>query len=673
MPQSSELTDTTQQFQDKLEEIRTIFRLHAYHTGHPEDLAGLPLRISQDGSLRADLVEIVRSLQRSGLHLPDVLDILVIAVAGNTASRNAQQLAEPLSLLGGFLANVGRWPGAESQPILAPGEIPANIQKFTRPQTLSQTPPQTLSQTPSARPQLTPRPDPTAAAQPQLARRPDPPAPVVPIARAPAQPPAPPAAPPRFAVFSTKSEKPAAPPVPAAEPAANPGDDDLRTDILPAAEIGRALARLERGNLELRAHLESIDQRISRMEPLLEDGTLPTDSAAAAEAPFSTGNPAPSPRSAWPIHPEAASTRQPERTPDLRDLTRSEVRQMPSFPLEPSPTTEDRPFPSPSGRTRGPVVAEAPIPAELTRSTRSASEPPATVPRFSRFSREPDAAETQISDLTPQPAPTPEAAPRRSVPLPRGFFGTAPDLESQPDPALVALPETPAPRRPRILLILAVLLVLGLAIAAFFYWRNSSPAASVNGGSADGAISSSPAPRPAIPRPSAARPADTSVAQIGPLTSSPARNTANRAADPSVDRRTGRVLGARSALQPSQSIEEPNSGGDFRPAGTFVPASVMDGRLVSAPRPEPPRAPVPAGIRSMVILEANISSLGEVEDLNILGGDAALRPAAIEAVRHWRYRPYVLNGAPVEVRTIVRVDFNQHQPQSARTSDTISQ
>ncbi len=665
MPQSSELTDTTQQFQDKLEEIRTTFRLHAYHTGHPEDLAGLPLRISQDGGLRADLVEIVRSLQRSGLHLPDVLDILVIAVAGNTASRNAQQLAEPLSLLGGFLANVGRWPGAESQPILAPGEIPANIQKFTRPQT----PHQTLSQTPPARPQLTPRPDPPAAPQPQLARHPESPVPVVPIARVPA----PPAAPPRFAVFSTKPEKPAAPPVPAAEPAAHPGDDDLRTDILPAAEIGRALARLERGNLELRAHLESIDQRISRMEPLLEDGTLPTDSPTAAEAPLSTGNAAPSTRSALPILPEAASTRQPERTPDLRDLTRSEVRQTPSFHLEPSPTIEDRPFPSPSGRTRGPVATEAPATAELTRPTRSASEPPATVPRFSRFSREPDAAETQVSDLTPQPAPTPEVAPRRSVQLPRGFFGTAPDLESQPDPTLVALPETPAPRRPRILLILAVVLVLGLAIAAFFYWRNSGPAASANGGSADGSISSSPAPRPSAPRPSAARPAEASVAQIGPLTSSPARNTANRAANPPVDRRTGRVLGARSALQPNQSIEEPNSGGGFRPAGTFVPASVMDGRLVSAPRPESPRTPVPAGIRSMVILEANISSSGEVEDLNILGGDAALRPAAIEAVRHWRYRPYVINGAPVEVRTIVRVDFNQHQPQSARTSDAISQ
>ena len=48
---------------------------------------------------------------------------------------------------------------------------------------------------------------------------------------------------------------------------------------------------------------------------------------------------------------------------------------------------------------------------------------------------------------------------------------------------------------------------------------------------------------------------------------------------------------------------------------------------------------------------------GTIENLQVVSGHPLLVRAAIEAVRQWRYRPYVLNGEPVEVETQVTVNF----------------
>jgi protein TonB len=56
-------------------------------------------------------------------------------------------------------------------------------------------------------------------------------------------------------------------------------------------------------------------------------------------------------------------------------------------------------------------------------------------------------------------------------------------------------------------------------------------------------------------------------------------------------------------------------------------------------------------------LRAVISRAGTIENLQVLSGHPLLTNAAIAAVRQWRYRPYVLNGEPVEVETQVTVNF----------------
>jgi protein TonB len=58
-----------------------------------------------------------------------------------------------------------------------------------------------------------------------------------------------------------------------------------------------------------------------------------------------------------------------------------------------------------------------------------------------------------------------------------------------------------------------------------------------------------------------------------------------------------------------------------------------------------------------VVLQATISKTGTIEGLHVMSGPAMLQQAAMDAVRSWRYRPYLLNNEPVEVETTINVVF----------------
>jgi len=89
-----------------------------------------------------------------------------------------------------------------------------------------------------------------------------------------------------------------------------------------------------------------------------------------------------------------------------------------------------------------------------------------------------------------------------------------------------------------------------------------------------------------------------------------------------------------------------------------ISSGVMEGRKVSGAEPRYPAIAVAARIQGTVFLAATISRTGVIENLRVVSGPPMLTPAAAEAVRTWRYRPYLLNGEPVEVETTVRVIFN---------------
>jgi protein TonB len=88
-----------------------------------------------------------------------------------------------------------------------------------------------------------------------------------------------------------------------------------------------------------------------------------------------------------------------------------------------------------------------------------------------------------------------------------------------------------------------------------------------------------------------------------------------------------------------------------------VSAGVMAGMILSKPSPVYPPIAKAARVQGTVVLQATISKTGTIENLRAVSGPAMLQQAALDAVRNWRYRPYLLNNEPVEVETTVNVVF----------------
>jgi len=93
------------------------------------------------------------------------------------------------------------------------------------------------------------------------------------------------------------------------------------------------------------------------------------------------------------------------------------------------------------------------------------------------------------------------------------------------------------------------------------------------------------------------------------------------------------------------------------PQRVRVSAGVTSGLLVRKVNPVYPPLARQARISGTVVLRAVISKDGSIENLSLVSGHPMLAPAAIDAVKQWKYKPYLLNGEPVEVDTEVQVNF----------------
>lgn len=94
------------------------------------------------------------------------------------------------------------------------------------------------------------------------------------------------------------------------------------------------------------------------------------------------------------------------------------------------------------------------------------------------------------------------------------------------------------------------------------------------------------------------------------------------------------------------------------PKQLSVSSAVMQGNLLTKTIPIYPPAAKKAKIQGTVVLSAVISKDGNIENLQVLSGPQELQQSAIDAVRQWRYKPYLLNGDPVEVKTTVNIVYN---------------
>jgi protein TonB len=89
-----------------------------------------------------------------------------------------------------------------------------------------------------------------------------------------------------------------------------------------------------------------------------------------------------------------------------------------------------------------------------------------------------------------------------------------------------------------------------------------------------------------------------------------------------------------------------------------VGGEVQQANLISQVKPQYPIPAKQAGIQGAVFLEAVISREGAIVDLKMISGHPLLIRAAMDAVKHWRYKPTLLNKEPVEVSTTITVNFS---------------
>jgi protein TonB len=95
----------------------------------------------------------------------------------------------------------------------------------------------------------------------------------------------------------------------------------------------------------------------------------------------------------------------------------------------------------------------------------------------------------------------------------------------------------------------------------------------------------------------------------------------------------------------------------IRPAGIRLRENVIRGLREKRVDPAYPQAALKASVHGLVELQVKISQTGEVQNVQLVSGDPVLASSAIEAVKQWHYKPYLLNGAAMTVFTKVTLNY----------------
>jgi len=95
----------------------------------------------------------------------------------------------------------------------------------------------------------------------------------------------------------------------------------------------------------------------------------------------------------------------------------------------------------------------------------------------------------------------------------------------------------------------------------------------------------------------------------------------------------------------------------MQPLKVRVSEKISQGMIVHKVQPKYPKEARKKHIEGPVVLQATISRAGDVIGLNVVKGDPLLVPSALVAVKRWKYKPYVLNGEPVQVETQITVNY----------------
>ena len=371
------------------------------------------------------------------------------------------------------------------------------------------------------------------------------------------------------------------------------------------SDFNDALRRLELNNLEMKLYLGSIDERMSRMEPRLESYSAPATTTATL------------PR---------------EHIAPSNEGVYSRLQH------------DDHTDPG-----------QAPGPAPFSHHSSAANALPPVSPANSLADSLADSFADSLAD-SPATIPTARIVPpsspsrRRNTPLIgavallviAAIIAVALTLRSRSASDPVSLQTRPQPTTP----------------------VQATPSSPRNARSAPSAATIGQAQLPAPKSPETrsgapATPTDPSTPatqSIPPATTATDAELAEPADNPSFGGNTPHPTRSYSPDAPRTSTSARGSQHSIK-----VSSGVMAGNLIFSSPPEYPRFAGLTHTEGPVLLQAVISRTGTVENLHVIRGHHLLRGAAMDAVRKWRYRPYIVNGHAVEVATIVKVDFHLHQ------------
>jgi protein TonB len=126
----------------------------------------------------------------------------------------------------------------------------------------------------------------------------------------------------------------------------------------------------------------------------------------------------------------------------------------------------------------------------------------------------------------------------------------------------------------------------------------------------------------------------------------PAPGALNLGASASEDKAVSNLVASAPVSVPKPSPEVLN-----------ISQGVTQGMILKKVQPVYPQQALSMHVQGAVQLQATIAKDGAIKNVKVLKGDGLLARAAVDAVRQWKYKPYYLNGEPVEIQTEITVNF----------------
>jgi protein TonB len=126
--------------------------------------------------------------------------------------------------------------------------------------------------------------------------------------------------------------------------------------------------------------------------------------------------------------------------------------------------------------------------------------------------------------------------------------------------------------------------------------------------------------------------------------------------EPSLEGEVGDPLGSlASGGTPTPPAPSVQSEAAHRPVS--VSSSVMEALLINRVEPAYPAIARTTRTSGAVVLSAVIAADGTIQSLRVVSGSPLLTVAATAAVREWRFKPMLLDGQPIEVQTLITINF----------------